>query len=478
MRMRLASVWLSVCLLDWKIDIQKIMSCVFSSGEQKSTVDRIRMDLLSQHVTRYIPDDENSDDGTWNEEHEMPNSLGDTIDERTSIVQKLLPIFDFDYRLAVFLARPTQSHKAFKAKLQLASIMTVGIDRLFNFTHRGTMTHEEYRDSLVEACRGWSFSLAHTGSMWLAVGLWKHGTMVVDDHDTNTIDTSKVKIPGTVVTMNLDAFRSVQQILTSLTKFFISSYIAVLPDSLIEAEMSDSECEEIQEHLGWAYLHQIVETKKLPDGTIAHQLCKGPEEDYSITLPPWTFDEADFDNLLEEDISYYDDGSHYDRIFGIFHGMSREFGMSNLYLDDWTYVTSTRTQCRFVNTTKLLFIESHICFLSFMLCFFLILPSPQHPIEHASIALREGKLSLNSLPVLGIWVDRQSFAVFGTNPIQTSLIMQQTVVQGFCELNRPGKAAGRTLTVGDSGSNYIHPLLRRLKRGHVGAHLDDFKLHG
>lgn len=56
--------------------------------------------------------------------------------------------------------------------------------------------------------------------------------------------------------------------------------------------------------------------------------------------------------------------------------------------------------------------------------------------------------------------------------------MRQTVVQGLSELNGPREAAGRAMAVGDSSANYVYPLLSWLERGHVGAHLDDFKLHG
>ncbi|KAF5641064.1 uncharacterized protein FTJAE_4246 [Fusarium tjaetaba] len=326
-----------VILMDWEIDILKIISCFFPTEQQKSIVDKIQYGFLYQHVARYVAEDSDDEDAYTAEEDSIFNSLGDLIEDRESIVRQLLPILDFDYRLAVFLARPTQSCKVFKAKLQLAAILTVGIDKLFNFPHRGTMSHEEYRDSLIEACHGWTSPLAHTGSMWLAVGLWKHGATIVGDH--NMADLNEVKIPGTSVTMNLDAFNSVQRVLTALSNTFISSFISVLPDFLAETvEMDDSECEEIQQHLVWAYIHQIVETRKLPDGKIVHQLGASSREfrgDFCITLPPWAFDDTDYDNLLEEDGSC---DENIECIMGVFHGMSREFGMSNVYLDDWTYI--------------------------------------------------------------------------------------------------------------------------------------------
>ncbi|PNP81484.1 hypothetical protein FNYG_05159 [Fusarium nygamai] len=299
-----------VILMDWEIDILKIISCFFSTEQQKSTANTLQWRFFNQHVARYVAEDSDDEDAYTAEDDGIFNSLGDLIDARTHIVRQLLPILDFDYRLAVFLARPTQSAKVFKAKLQLAAILTVGIDKLFNFPHRGTMSHEEYRDSLIEACHGWTWPLAHTGTMWLAVGLWKHGATIVGDSDKNTTmtDSNEVGIPGTSVTMNLDAFNSVQRALTALSNTFISSFIPVLPDFLAETkEMDDSECEEIQQHLVWAYIHQIVERRKLPDGKIVHQL----------------------DGSCDDDIEC---------IMGVFHGMSREFGMSNLYLDDWTYI--------------------------------------------------------------------------------------------------------------------------------------------
>ncbi|KAF5716293.1 hypothetical protein FMUND_6442 [Fusarium mundagurra] len=49
-------------------------------------------------------------------------AAGDSVDEDAQIVERILPILDFGYRVAVFLARRTKSHKVFKAKLQLAAI--------------------------------------------------------------------------------------------------------------------------------------------------------------------------------------------------------------------------------------------------------------------------------------------------------------------------------------------------------------------
>ncbi|KAG5791031.1 hypothetical protein H9Q69_009909 [Fusarium xylarioides] len=296
-----------VILMDWEIDILKIISCFFSTEQQRSTVNTLRWRFLYQHVARYVAEDSDDEDAYTAEEDGIFNSLGDLIDTRTHIVRQLLPILDFDYRLAVFLARPTESDKVFKVKLQLAAILTVGIDKLFNFRHRGTMSHEEYRDSIIEACQGWSWPLAHTGSMWLAVGLWKHGATIVGDNDSNTTmtDSNEVGIPGT----------------------------------------------EIQQHLVWAYIHEIVETRKLPAGKIVHQLGEGsrePRDDFCVTLPPWAFDGTDYGNLLEEDGSYHDD---MECIMGVFHGMSREFGMSNLYLDDWTYIPgpALRSACLYMD---------------------------------------------------------------------------------------------------------------------------------
>ncbi|KAF5547729.1 hypothetical protein FMEXI_5055 [Fusarium mexicanum] len=256
-----------------------------------------------------------SDEDVSGAEKGFFNLLGTTLHERTSLVQKLLPIVDFDHRLAVFVARPTHSAKVLKVKLQLAAILVTGIERLFSVAPRGNMPYEEYNNSLVNTCQGWTCLLSHTGSMWLAVGLWKDGTAAVERLDKSAAGTYLID------------------------KRLCLSYIPVLPDSLPETGgLSESESDEIREHLAWAYLHQVVQTKRALNGEIFHRLLNGTRDIYSITLPPWTFDESDFNALLADDIPYYNDGSHDDRIFGIFHGMSREFVMSNFYLDDWNYI--------------------------------------------------------------------------------------------------------------------------------------------
>lgn len=326
-----------VCLKDWEIDIEEIISCFFSKGQQQqSNLRTVRYILYMQNATRYVPEGWSSEDEAG-AERGLFNVLGTELLERESFLQKVLPIVDFDYRLAVFIARPTQSAKVFKVKLQLAAILVTGIEKLFTFAHRGSMPYEEYKKSLILACQGWTSLLARTGgSMWLAVGLWKSGALGMEGCDT--VESSNIEIPGAPVTMNKAAFHAVQRTLDSLTNACALSYVPVLPDSLPHEVLSESESDEIQEHLAWAYMHQIVQTRRMPDGSIVHRLLNGTIDDYSITLPPWTFDESDVDGLLNSDVPYYNDGSHADRIFGIFHGMSREFEISNFYLDDWTYI--------------------------------------------------------------------------------------------------------------------------------------------
>ncbi|KAF5247233.1 hypothetical protein FANTH_6490 [Fusarium anthophilum] len=327
-----------VCIKDWEIDIGKIISCFFSSAQQYFILRPVRYNLYMQGVTRYIPKGR-SDEDISGAEKGFFQLLGTALHERTSIVQKLLPVFDFDHRLAVFVARPTHSAKVLKVKLQLAAILVTGIERLFSFAPRGNMPSEEYKSSLVNTCQGWTCLLSHTGSMWLAVGLWKDGTAAVERLDKSAGQPNEIEILGTPVTMNNAAFHDVQRTLTSWTNACALSYIPVLPDSLPETGgLSESESDEIREHLAWAYLHQVVQTKRALNGEMFHRLLNGTHDIYSITLPPWTFDESDFDTLLADDIPHYNDGSHDDRIFGIFHGMSREFAMSNFYLDDWTYI--------------------------------------------------------------------------------------------------------------------------------------------
>lgn len=315
-----------VCLKDWELDIEKILSCFFSEDQQQSILTLFRCRLGTQRIIREA----------ISEAEERLNFLGTRFHGKASLLLKLLPIVDFDYRLAVFIAHPTQSTKVFKVKLQLAAILVTGIEKLFTFARRGSMPYEEYKKSLILACQGWTSLLARTGgSMWLAVGLWKSGAAGVEDRDVAEL--SDVKIHGAPVTMNMAAFHAVQRTLNSLTNACALSYIPVLPDSLPENDvLSDSESDEIQEHLAWAYLWQVVQTERLPDGKIVHRLLNGTHNNYTLTLPAWAFDESDVDCLLGGDVPYYNDGSHDNSIFGIFHGM---YGISNFYLDDWTYIS-------------------------------------------------------------------------------------------------------------------------------------------
>ncbi|KIL90215.1 hypothetical protein FAVG1_05945 [Fusarium avenaceum] len=325
-----------VCLLNWGIRFDRVVSCFFASDLETLTSTHIINVLRRQEITNHIPHGEIQDVN----ELQFPTALGARF-VNTSLILTLLPIVDFDYRLAAFIALHTNSPIVLKVKLQLAAILVTGIDQLFTFPSHDEAAKAHFSQYLELACRGWTTALAHHGSMWMAVGLWKHSTLI-NAGDNDESNPREVQIPSTGVTVNFPASLHVQKTLTSLTNALITNYIAVLPDHLPESPMSKEDCETIQEHLAYAYCNQTTIVTMGADGPLQHQLKLGPTDATFVSVPPRLIYGTHFDRLFREDNDlphefpvWYDS-----KICGIYHGLRREFGLREIHLDDWTYIPS------------------------------------------------------------------------------------------------------------------------------------------
>ncbi|KAM0186313.1 hypothetical protein ACHAPI_011799 [Fusarium lateritium] len=325
-----------VCLLNWGIRFDRVVSCFFASDSQRlasaHTIDVLRC----QEITSHILHDE---DQTLEVFQSFPTKLGDQLVESTSLLLDLLPIVDFDYRLAAFVARHTLSDAVLKAKLQLAAILVTGIDQVL--IHREP-TEELYPQSLFNSCRGWTTSLANKGSMWIAVGLWKHSTLIVDEVVKNDSNAYEFRIPGTGVAVNIPASRRVQKTITSLANTLITNYTAVLPDDIPEFPLTEEGCDEIQEHLAYAYYNHTATISLDANGHLLYQLKDGPAGVTSVSIPRCLIDSTHFQRLFIENHGLPHDATvHSDsKIYGVYHGLGREFDTGNICLDDWTQIPS------------------------------------------------------------------------------------------------------------------------------------------
>jgi hypothetical protein len=325
-----------VCLLNWGIQFDRVISCFFAYDLEKLASRHIIDVLRRQEITSHKPHGEIQDVNAL----QFPTALGEHFVDDTSLILTLLPIVDFEYRLATFIARHTNSSVVLKVKLQLAAILVTGINQLFTFPYHDVTAKEQFSQSLVESCRGWTTALAHQGSMWMAVGLWKHSTLL--NVKVNNESNRGVMIPSTETIVNFPAALHVQKTLTSLTNALIAHYIAVLPDHIPESPMFKEDCEEIQEHLAYAYCNQTTIFTMGADGLLQHQLKLGPADATSVFVPPRLIDSTHFDRLFREDNGLpHGSAVWYDsKICGIYHGLRREFGLGEIHLDDWTYIPS------------------------------------------------------------------------------------------------------------------------------------------
>ncbi|KAJ4262937.1 hypothetical protein NW762_006550 [Fusarium torreyae] len=328
-----------VCLVDagWGVDIGRVISCFFISETDQSTSELILYRLRNLDFTSHEPEDDEFQDY-----EEFPTSLG-SIGKLSHVLQSILPIVDFDYRLALFIALPYESSVVLKTKLQLAAILTTGIDRLFSFPPLGSKTQKQYRRSLIKACRGWTISLAHTGSIWLAVGLWRRSLSISQETHPDGGHSDDIRIPDVGVTVNSAMARQVQQTLTSLTNHMLMGEVAVLPDHYPESRQLRSEERFIlHKHLARAYWNQLTTVMCNVGNHPVVELHEKPQGGGFVDLPPWVKNTVNFKSLAKRDLSSRGRDAvwkvHKGTILGMFQGMCREARSSNILLNDWTWI--------------------------------------------------------------------------------------------------------------------------------------------
>ncbi|KAF4440358.1 hypothetical protein F53441_12306 [Fusarium austroafricanum] len=276
-----------VCLQSWDVDVENVASCFFITENDKSTLQSVVESLNYQHIIHHNRDYYDPDGFTY------PKGLGRLLNTECALLHSVLPILDFDYRLAAFLARPSRSGAVLKAELQLASFSQLELTSFFPF--------------LAEA---------HTGSMWMAVGLWQHSKNIESNEAENVSDDVQISRSG--VAISRAALRQVKRTYTSLFNTFQSLFYGVVVDAVCEPwDLEQHECEELQQHLAWAYLRQLTTTTRNETGAFTHELYFPPSSDASVFLPAWM-----------------NNGGR----SSAFTNRYRKSGSCENHLDDWTYV--------------------------------------------------------------------------------------------------------------------------------------------
>ncbi|EEU42007.1 uncharacterized protein NECHADRAFT_86154 [Fusarium vanettenii 77-13-4] len=301
----------------WGLDGPSIISCFFESNLERSA-----------HINR------------WSHLH-IQGILGDKgtsvglVGKHSVIFNQVLQVLGFDHRLALLVALPSESAVVRQVKVQLAALLSAGIKRLFIF-------HDDVLEKdLVSHCQGWSKPLARTGSLWLALGLWKGLATAYDDFSTprtlREAEDGMLTLVDSGVSFNLVTCQQINKTITTLCNLIMEQEIPMLPvRSFREVqELRPVEVLELQKHLLHAYIFQLTQQFDGLNGPMFVDLSTRVNIDQEFGIPHWTKSTLDFDRIKKSDLTGR--GS----IFGIYHGMERSEGSGQVRLSDWTWISTS-----------------------------------------------------------------------------------------------------------------------------------------
>ncbi|KAM0429775.1 hypothetical protein ACHAPT_006381 [Fusarium lateritium] len=300
-------------LAHWGVDGPSVLCCFFDSAIEKmahlNTLDRL-------HVQGVLGD--------------RASSIG-LVGKHAAVFDKVLPLVGFDHRLALFVALPSGSALVRQVKVQLAALLAIGIHQLFTFDA------DVSGQNLIQECHGWSKPLASTGSMWLALGLWKGLALKYDDFATPKANQEsqdgKLKVGEHGVFVDMGACHQIKNTITLLSNTIMAQEIAMLPisTSAESRELDLGERFELQKDLLQAYIFQLTALALNP--TTLYDVSTGTRMSITHWIPSWTEPTVDLKQIYNADMSGC--------IFGIYHGMERAEGSGDVRLSDWTWIEDT-----------------------------------------------------------------------------------------------------------------------------------------
>ncbi|KAJ4325198.1 hypothetical protein N0V84_003580 [Fusarium piperis] len=282
----------------WGIDGPSVVSCFFESNIETMA----HLNTFSRlHVQGVLGD------------RELTIGL---VGRHATIFDQVLPLVGFDYRLALFVALPSDNAIVRQIKVQLAALLTVGTDRLFAFDE------DVSEVDLSPHCGGWSKPLARTGCMWLALGLWKGGAMVYDDYKVpqdSLSEDGKLRLGESEIMVDISKCHQINKIIKLLCDTIMAQEIPMLPinSSAESRELLPREFLELQKHLLHAYIFQLTEGA---GGPKFYDVSACMSIDATSGIPHWAKSTLDFQRIRQSDLT----GNGI--VFGIYHGMERDEG--------------------------------------------------------------------------------------------------------------------------------------------------------
>ncbi|KAL3958318.1 hypothetical protein ACCO45_006480 [Purpureocillium lilacinum] len=232
----------------------------------------------------------------------------------------LLRLFDYDPRLAMFVALPCENMAVQAIKIQFAALQMVGVDQVFPTLRFGNRCDDERQFDIFAGCIGLTRGIAMTGTIWALLGFWKRA--IRDSVQFHGVENKLYKlIPGRGV--NRAPTQSAHEIGYPV-RTDESNYIA------------HREMDELREQLLRCY-HSQVAVATVPNeyGSGAEDQAEAQYQDLA-TQSPFVM-EGGLNGLINFP-AITQSGPNEGTPFGVYTGLARTDTYERTFLRDWIWI--------------------------------------------------------------------------------------------------------------------------------------------
>ncbi|KAL6413108.1 hypothetical protein AUP68_02606 [Ilyonectria robusta] len=263
-------------------------------------------------------------------------TLGMPDDERI-IFKTVLPLLDYDHRLAYFLARRSSSGLVRQVKIQVAALMCVGPHEVVQLFNPDEKTSAENLADLVNACWGCTRRMAKTGTIWLMSSLWKR--VVNSSSSGGDLEPSVCRkshshlpIPDTFSSVDSQRLFELKDLIAALNTALgilgVPNQYLDMTQGIDEKDLTKPQELELQVDLLHAYLFQlVVSTKHRHDGAEVFMTHDISTAKWFGTIVVWF--------RLMIDAAWQTDGNP-EAVYGVYHLLRRRG--QHVDLQEWTWI--------------------------------------------------------------------------------------------------------------------------------------------
>lgn len=249
----------------------------------------------------------------------------------------LLRLFDYDPRLAMFVALPCENMAVQAIKIQFAALQMVGVDQVFPTLRFGNRCDDERQFDIFAGCIGLTRGIAMTGTIWALLGFWKRA--IRDSVQFHGVENKLYKlIPGRVSIEPLSA-KQVLRCATEIWKVLQtqSAHEIGYPVRTDESNyIAHREMDELREQLLRCYHSQVAVA------TVPNEYSSGAEDQAEAqyqdlaTQSPFVM-EGGLNGLINFP-AITQSGPNEGTPFGVYTGLARTDTYERTFLRDWIWI--------------------------------------------------------------------------------------------------------------------------------------------